>query len=300
MNNECCLASQLLDNKNVRMNSKMLLVLVVLFASSIICHAQVEYLRLSPAQKIEQRVGMTDMILEFSRPQMNDRKVFGALVPYGKFWRTGANENTTLAFDHRIKIGETEVEDGKYALITKPMKSEWEIYLYTDINNLDVPNPIDSTKLIYLTTVPVLERVDVAEALVINFYNLTETTADLGIDWERTGVRIPISFFTREAMEKKIEVEFKQNVFDYSIAASYYYQRGIELDKAKELKELAMSLKETLNAWDYHSYGAILHKMGNKKEALKNIELSLKLAQETQNNYLITECQKLLEELKGK
>lgn len=282
------------------MKLKKQLMLVLLIALSIFSHAQIEYLRLSPAQKIIQRVGATDVTIEFSRPQMKGRTIFGELVPYGKFWRTGANENTTLSFDHRIMIGETEVKAGKYALITKPKESEWEIYFYTDTNNLDVPNPIDSSKLIFLTKVAVKENSTVEETLVINFYTITETTASLGINWEKTEVRIPITFYTREAMEKKIEKELQQNTFDFGIAASYYYERGIELEKAKKLKELAMSLKETPNSWDYYSYGIILKKMGDKKEALKNIEQSLRLSKETQNNYLIGENKKLLEELKKK
>ncbi len=282
------------------MKLKKELILILLIGLSIMSYAQIEYLRLSPAQKIEQRVGATDVTIEFSRPQMKGRTIFGDLIPYGEFWRTGANENTTFSVDHRIRIGETEVKAGKYALITKPNKREWEIYFYTDTNNLDVPNPIDSSKLIFLTKVDVKENREIEETLVINFYNITETTASLGINWENTAIRIPITFYTREAMEKKIEKELQQNTFDFGIAASYYYERGIELEKAKKLKELAMSLKETPNSWDYYSYGIILKKMGDKKEALKNIEHSLKLAKETQNNYLIAENEKLLKELKEK
>ena len=57
---------------------------------------------------------------------------------------------------------------------------------------------------------------------------------------------------------------------DYSIASSYYSQRGIQLEKAKELRELVMKLKETPNAWDYNAYGLILEQMGEKEEAIKS------------------------------
>ncbi|MEM8527730.1 MAG: DUF2911 domain-containing protein [Bacteroidota bacterium] len=261
-------------------------------------NAQVEYLRLSPAQKIIQRVGATDVTIEFSRPQMKGRKIFDGLVPLGKMWRTGANENTIIAFNHRVKIGETEVAEGKYALMTKPMQEQWEVYLYTDTNNLDVPNPIDSSKLIYLTTVPSRKLAITEKTLVINLYNITETTADLGISWENTAVRIPITFYTREAMEKQIEKEFKQNTFDYSIAASYYSQRGIELQEAKQLQELAMELKEQPSAWDYHSYGMILMQLEEQEKAIENLQRSLRMAKESGNDYLIKENGKVLAEMK--
>lgn len=274
-----------------------LITTILLWCFSI--NAQVEYLRLSPAQKMVQRVGATDVTIEFSRPQMKDRKIFGGLVPFGQLWRTGANENTTIAFDHRVRIGEIEVEAGKYALMTKPMRDQWEIYFYTTTNNLDVPNPIDSTRLIYLTTV-LSQQLEIAEkTLVINLYNISETSAELGISWENTGVRIPIAFYTREAMEKQIEKEFKQNIFDYSITASYYSQRGIKLEKAKQLQELAMNLKDQTSAWDYHSYGMILQQLGKREEAIKNLQLSLKMAKESQNDYLIKENEKMLNGLKN-
>lgn len=261
-------------------------------------NAQVEYLRLSPNQKIIQRVGATDIELEFSRPQMKGRVIFGNLVPYDTFWRTGANENTIVSFNHRVKIGATEVPKGTYSLITKPKKTSWEIYLYTDTNHLDVPDPIDRSKLIYLTTVDSYPLQRVQETLVINIYDITETTANLGISWEQTGVKIPITLYTREAMEKMIEKEIKQNSFDFSIAASYYYQRDIELEKARELQELSIKLRDKPSAWAYHDYGKILQKLKEKENAIEAFETSLKLAEEDKNEYLINENKKILNTLK--
>lgn len=278
---------------------KNIITIIFLFAFLQVGYGQVEYLRLSPSQKIEQRIGTTDVNIEFSRPQMKGREIFGALVPYDEMWRTGANENTTISFSHRVRIGETEVAEGVYALFTKPKLNEWDIYFYKDINNLDVPNPIDSTKLIYLTTVESFDLPFSEETLVINIYDITETSAKLGISWGRTGVRIPIEFYTKEAMEKMIAKEFQQNIFDYSIAASYYQQRGIELEKAKKLQALAMELKEAPTAWDYYSYGTILHKLGNEKEALSNLELSLKIAHQAQDEYLIKELGSLITKIKA-
>ena len=277
---------------------KNILGIITALFCAITLNGQVEYLRLSPSQKIIQRVGATDVEIEFSRPQMKGRVVFGELVPYGKLWRTGANENTKISFNHRVKIGETEVSQGTYALITKPKRKSWDIFLYTDTNNLDVPNPIDSTKLIHLTTVESYQLENLQETLVLNFYDLTETSANLGISWERTAVKIPILFYTREAMEKMIEEEFKKNIFDYSIAAAYYSQRDIELEKAKELQELSMNLRDKPSAWAYNDYGKILQKLGEIENAIEAFQFSLKLSKESKNEYLIAENTRSLNELK--
>ena len=260
--------------------------------------AQLEYLRLSPAQTITQRVGVTTVTLEFSRPQRKGRQIFGGLVPYGQLWRTGANENTKISFDYRVRIGETELPKGTYALLTLPQPTSWDIYVYTDTNNLDVPDPIDSTKLIYLTTVKPYELPAPEETLVINIYDITETSANLGISWARAAVKVPLTFYTRAAMEDKIATTFRQNALDYSIAAAYYAQRGLELEKAKALQELSMELREQPSAWAYHDDGIILQKLGEQQAAARAFMRSLQLAQTTQNEYLIEENQKRLDELK--
>jgi len=248
--------------------------------------SQIEYLRLSPSQKIIQRVGAT----------AKGRKIFGELVPYGKMWRTGANENTKITFTHKVKIGETEVNSGTYALLTKPRKDYWDIYFYTETNNLDIPNPIDSSKLIYLTKVKVEQIENLEETLVINLYDLTEHSANLGISWERIRLRIPIEFYTKEVMELVIKEGIRQNISDFNIAASYYYQRDIELEKAKYFQELAMELRDEPNPWDYHSYGIILYKLGKTEEGLSIIRKSLDLSIELHNDYLIKENKRIISE----
>ena len=136
------------------------------------------------------------------------------------------------------------------------------------------------------------------ETFTINLYDITETTANLGIKWENTAVRVPIEFFTKEAMEETMIDVFAKNALEYAIAASYYLERGIELEKAKELQELSISLREQPSAWAYNSYGNILLQLGEKEKALEAIQYSLELAAATKNEYLIKENEKLLKKLK--
>ena len=99
-------------------------------------------------------------------------------------------------------------------------------------------------------------------------------------------------------MEKMIEEEFKKNVFDYSIAAAYYSQRDIELEKAKELQELSIKLRDKPSAWAYNDYGKILQKLGEIENAIEAFQFSLKLSKESKNEYLIAENTRSLNELK--
>ena len=281
---------------NTIMKLIKILFFILISTLTTAANAQVNYLRLSPNQKIEQTVGATTVKLQFSRPQIKGRKIFGTLVPYGKLWRTGANENTKISFSHRVKIGDKIIQPGTYALFTKPMPSTWEVYFYADTSHFGVPDPIDTSKLTFLTEVQPNTVSDLQETLVINFYNITETSVNLGINWENTEVLIPIEFYTREAMENAMDIQFQKNALDYSIAASYYAERNIELEKAKKLQELSIELRDKPSPWAYNGYGVILQKLGELQEAIKAIEYSIELAKQTNHNYLIKVNEGLLRE----
>jgi hypothetical protein len=89
----------------------------------------------SPSSTLEQQVGLTDVIIKYSRPGMKGRQIFGDLVPYGEKWRTGANNNTTISFDTKVSINGQEVPEGTYAIFTIPQEDEWEVIFYKDSNN---------------------------------------------------------------------------------------------------------------------------------------------------------------------
>src|SRR5690242_953972 len=94
----------------------------------------------SPPQTIKQDFGLSSMELSYSRPGIKGRKVFGDLVPYGKVWRTGANNATTISFEDSVLVGTTKVPAGKYGLLTIPDKDKWTIII---TKQTDVTNPAD-------------------------------------------------------------------------------------------------------------------------------------------------------------
>ncbi len=81
---------------------------------------------------VKQRVGLTDVEIEYSRPNKREREIFGGLVPYGKVWRTGANASTKITFSDAVKIGGKDVAAGEYAFYTLPTENEWTIILSKD------------------------------------------------------------------------------------------------------------------------------------------------------------------------
>lgn len=273
---------------------------IFLFLNNV-TFAQFNNIRLSPTQTIEQRVGLTDVSIKYSRPQMRGRVIFGDLVPYGEMWRTGANRNTKITFSHRVKIDDQEIEKGSYSLFTVPEKDQWEIYFYKDVDQYGIPEEIDDNKLIFLTKVPALNSAKKNESLVINIYNIMDDdkdTADLGISWEHTEVYVPIKFFTHEVMEEQILKAKGEGASRFEVSAAYYNDRNIELEKAKELIEEAIALQAKPRPTTFNIYGRVLYKLGEKEKAIEAIEYSLKLAKEWEYYTTAKQNEDLLEKWK--
>ena len=126
---------------------KKLALYLFVAAISYVSNAQIETPAPSPSQKIVQKVGLTDVTVDYSRPSMKGRKIFGGLETYGKVWRTGANENTKVTFSTDFTIDGKEMKKGTYALFTIPGKETWDIILYSDATNWGVPQKWEASKV---------------------------------------------------------------------------------------------------------------------------------------------------------
>ncbi len=129
----------------------------------------------------------------YSRPQKNDRVVFGGeLVPYGKVWRTGANEATEITFYKEVKLGGTTVKAGTYSLFTIPEKDSWTIILNSDLNQWGAYAYKESADVLR-HTVPAQKTASPVEAFAIIFEK-TDQGADMLMAWDDTMVRVPFVF----------------------------------------------------------------------------------------------------------
>lgn len=268
------------------MNKLFLTFLISLI--SISSFSQVKRPRKSFLQKTEQRVGLTDIKLEYFRPSMKGRVIFGGLEKYGEIWRTGANRNTIITFSKTVEINGKKLGAGSYSIYTIPNKDSWEILFYTDLENWGVPKDWDAQKIALQTTVAIFELNRDIETLTINIDNIKESSANLGIMWERTYVSIPIEFGFKEILEETTKAELNRNVTDFHVAAVNYHERNYDLEQAKIWMEKAIYLRAKPYYWDYREYSIILSKLKRYKEAIKAanycIELSKKLDGNRGNN----------------
>lgn len=233
---------------------------------------------LSPFQTIEQRVGLTDITIQYSRPSMKGRTIFGGLEPYNTVWRTGANRSSKITFSETVHIGGKDLVAGTYSIFTKPNPKEWVVYFYTDNSHWEAPNPMEPSKIAIEITVPVIQLSKTVETLTLSIDDLTENAANLALMWENTYVAVPIKFYTNEVMTAIIDKELGSYSTDYHIAAAYYFNRDLDLEKAKIWIEKAIFVRTKPDYWDHQLLALILDKMGDRKTAIQEMKLAYTIA----------------------
>lgn len=238
----------------------------------------------SPFSKLKQTVGLTDIVVEYSRPSMKGRTIFGGLVPYDKLWRTGANARTKITFSDDITFGGTEVKAGSYGLLTVPGMSSWDVILYQEADGGGLPQEWDDNKVAAKVTAEVGELPWDVESFTIVLGDLTNTSATLGFFWEKTRASVKIEVPTDAKASKSIEATMAgPSANDYFAAASYYFESGKDLQKAKAWIDKAVEMNDRA-FWVMRVQSLIYAKMGDTKGAIEAAKRSLAVAKEAGND----------------
>ncbi|MDX6746349.1 DUF2911 domain-containing protein [Polaribacter sp. PL03] len=263
---------------------KIILSLFVL-ATTLATNAQIETPAPSPSQKTVQKVGLTDVTLEYSRPSMRGRKIFGGLEDFGKVWRTGANSNTKLTFSTDFMVAGNKLKKGTYALYTIPGEKTWDIILYTDATNWGNPAKWDESKVAAKVNVAAQNIPMNIETFTITFDDLTNNSAVLGIMWENTYVGLKFETPTEEMVSNNIEkIMSGPSANDYYASATYYLEGGKDINKAQIWIDKAVEM--TANApkfWFLRKQSLIHAKAGKTKSAIAAAKASLKYAEIAKN-----------------
>ncbi|MGY8908609.1 MAG: DUF2911 domain-containing protein [Flavobacteriales bacterium] len=265
------------------MKKIILSLFVAAFAFST--NAQIKTPAPSPAQKIVQTVGLTDVTVEYSRPSMKGRKIFGGLEDYGKVWRTGANANTTLTFSTDFMVDGNTLKSGTYALYTIPGEKTWDVMLYTDATNWGAPAKWDEAKVAAKVTVDAIEIPMNIETFTISFDDLTNNSAVLGIMWENVYVPFEFKTPTEEMVSKQITALMAgPSAQDMYASAVYYLEAGKDIKQAQTWIDKAVAMTADAPKFWYLRQQSLIHaKAGNKKGAIAAAKESLKHAEIAKN-----------------
>lgn len=157
---------------------------------SVIAAQQDKSARPSPPGTADVTLKGKKLTIEYSRPSMKGRKVMGGLVPYGKVWRTGANEATTLTAETDFNIGGTDVPAGKYTLYTLPSEDTWKLIINKQTGqwgtNYDQGQDLARVDLKKTSLNQPVEQ------FTISFKKKNDSTADLVLQWETTEFSVSV------------------------------------------------------------------------------------------------------------
>ena len=235
----------------------------------------------SPTATLQQRIGLTDFTIVYSRPGAKDRQVFGDLVPYNEMWRTGANGNTTIQFNTDVEFAGTTVSPGKYSLFTIPGEGEWTIVLNKK-TDLWGTGGYDETMDVARFNVKA-DKNGMTETFTIDFTDIRTESANLTLSWEKTQVNIPVKVEVSKIAIENIEEALSSAEADakwrvYRNAANYYHNNNIEADKA--LEYIDMSIKSKNDSWySYWLKAEIQADMNNYKEAIASAQKAKEIGQ---------------------
>jgi hypothetical protein len=275
---------------------KMLLLSAICF--TMILSASAQQLRTpSPSvpQFIRQDFGLSTIELSYSRPGVKGRKIFGDLVPYGKVWRTGANQATTLTFSDTVTIGGATIAPGKYGLLTIPGADEWT-FIITRQTDVTSPAAYKQDQDIVRVQASPHTLPFAVETFTIEFSNLAGNSCNLDILWDNVAVGIPISTNTDEKVMAQIADIMNRDTHPYYQAGLYYLENGKDLNKALEWFEKTIA-QEPGNFFFIYQKARCLAKLGRKQEAIAAAQKSMDLAKQNNNSDYVTLNQKLIASL---
>lgn len=277
------------------------IIVTAFLAMSLSTFAQVNVPQASPKVEIEQVVGLTEIELEYARPGMKDRVVFGEMVPYGKVWRTGANENTTIQFSDDVSINGKPLPKGKYALYTVPNKDNWDVIFYQDTENWGVPQNWDDKKVVLKVKADISTVEKPIEYLNITVNPLNNNRGELVIGWEKTQAIVYFEVPTQKKALQSIEEGLNANATarDYYSAAQYLYSEGIDVDKALSYMEHSIKMSggdEEAPFYVLRQKALIQAAIGDKQGAIVSAKRSSESAKKAGNEEYIKMNEKSIEE----
>ena len=259
----------------------------ILFLTSYFNYSQIKTPRVSPASAIEQMVGLTEIEVEYSRPSKRGRDIFGNVVPFGKIWRTGADNCTTISFSTDVVINSQTIKSGKYSIFSIPNKETWEVMFYSETDLWGVPKDFDKNKVVFISSFKLNKSGinSTLETFTIAFDNITNNDANMTFSWDDVSVSVNINVPTKKIVSDNIKevMSGSPSPSDYYSAAVYYKQENMNLDTALKWINKAIDLFENPRFYQLRQQSLIMAANNKYSDAIVVAKESLKLSIEADN-----------------
>jgi len=189
----------------------------------------------SQAAEVKQRIALTDVTIKYHRPLVNGRKIWGGLVPYGKVWRAGANENTTIEFSDPVSVEGKALAKGVYGLHMIPNSDSWTV-IFSKTNTAWGSYSYDQKEDALRVDVKPKPLAETKEAMEFEFGDLKPTSTAVTLKWEKLGVPFTVSINDADQTLENIRAQLKgRGQFTWQAldeGAQFCLTRKINLDEA--------------------------------------------------------------------
>jgi len=201
----------------------------------------------SQAAEVKQRIALTDITVNYHRPLVNGRKIWGGLVPYGKVWRAGADENTTIEFSDAVSVEGKPLDKGTYGLHMIPNQDSWTV-IFSKTNTGWGSYSYDQKEDALRVDVKPKPLAEQKEALEFEFEDLKPTSTAVTLKWEKLGVPFTVSVNDADQTLQNIRAQMKgAGQFAWQApdqAAQFCLTKKIDLDEALRWADLSIQNEE--------------------------------------------------------
>lgn len=218
---------------------------------------------------VMQQVGLCEIKIDYHRPGVKGRMVWGGLVPFDQVWRAGANDNTTISFSKDVIVAGKNVPAGTYGLHMIPTENEWTIILNKDYRAWGSFFYKEENDQMRFKVKP--QSSEFQEWLMYSFDDVTSNSTTASLSWEKLKVPFKIEIDLHKQMLDEMAVQltgipgfFWQG---WNQAANYCYVNGIELEQGLVWADRSLGINK--NVTNAYTKAAILNALGKKDEASK-------------------------------
>ncbi|MGB5896112.1 MAG: DUF2911 domain-containing protein [Ignavibacteriaceae bacterium] len=242
--------------------------------------------RASQQASVSQRVGLTDIAINYHKPGVKGREVWGKLVPYDQVWRAGANENTTILFSTRVQINGEEVPAGKYGLHMIPTEKNWTVILSKDNAAWGSFFYDESHDQMRFTTTP--SATDFHEWLSYTFDDVSPNSTTVGLRWENLRIAFTIDADVNQLVAENMQEQLTGLAGfgwqGWNQIANYYMLNNMDMNQALAYVDRSIGINQ--NVTNSFTKAIILEETGKTEEAAKMKEEAFVNASENDINTL--------------
>jgi hypothetical protein len=264
-------------NRRALLGAAMVCMLLVM-AAAMPAQSILDLPRASQKAEVKQRIGLTDVTVTYSRPVVKGRKVWGGLVPYGKVWRAGADENTTIEFTDPVTVEGKPLDKGVYGLHMIPGETEWTVIFSRNATSWGSFSYKQDEDALRVPVKP--QAAEFHEALTYDFDNVGANSAVVTLRWDKLAVpfkvEVNVNDLAQASFKKQLRSGAQYTWISWDEAASYLLQNKIALEDALKYANNSIQYEERFD--NLMTKSNILEALNRKEEASKAKEKALAMA----------------------